>query len=299
MDIRKLYLIGGLMFCTMCVSVARAQQTAADSTGLPGDHFNLNGALEMFKSSANLADFEQRLNTEDNYVNNLDLNQDGEVDYVKVTEYRESDIRTVVLQVPVTETESQDVAVIEIEKNGDESALLQIAGDADLYGEEQIVEPTDATNAATQQRVVVNVWQWPSVRYIYAPGYAVYRPAWRWHYYPAYFHPWRVRPFRLYYYHARPYRSSYRVVRVRRVVNAPRLYRPHRTTSVVVKTRYPAAVNRKNVSRNTTRSVRINNAGTDNVGREHGGGRKTGTTKTVRTKRQRTVTSKTIKRKRN
>jgi hypothetical protein len=301
MDIRRIYLIVSLLFCTFCSCAAASQQPAVDSTGLPGDHFNLDGALDLFKSSANLSDFEQRLNTESNYVNNLDLNEDGEVDYVKVVEYHEDNIRTVVLQVAITETESQDVAVIEIEKNGEESAVLQIAGDPDLYGEEQIIEPAEAT-VASQQTVVVNVWHWPSVRYIYAPGYVVYRPAWRWRYYPPYFRPWRARPFRVYYYHPRPYRASYKVVRVRRVVNAPRIYRPYRTTSVTVRTRYPAAKTHKTVIRNTTNvqvnkttRVRKTNAVQPRSGNVRG--RRTGTTKTVQTRSQRTVSTKTVKKK--
>jgi hypothetical protein len=37
----------------------------ADSTGLPGDNFSLEGALELFKKSASPEEFEKLLNTED------------------------------------------------------------------------------------------------------------------------------------------------------------------------------------------------------------------------------------------
>lgn len=51
-----------------------------------------------------------------NKVTNLDLNQDGDVDFVRVNEFQEDDVRIFVLSVDISETESQDIAVIELEK---------------------------------------------------------------------------------------------------------------------------------------------------------------------------------------
>ena len=81
----------------------------SDSTGLPGDHFSLEGALDLFKKSASPEAFEKSLNNEENHINNLDLNGDGEIDYVKVISKQEGDIHIFILQVPVSETEDQDV----------------------------------------------------------------------------------------------------------------------------------------------------------------------------------------------
>jgi hypothetical protein len=167
-------------------------QSGEDSTGLPGDHFSLNGALEMFKQSSSPEDFEKRINTKDNNVNNLDLNGDGDVDYVKVIGKSENNAHAFVLQVPVSETENQDIAVIELEKTGDTTAVLQIIGDADIYGEELIVEASDGNEEPAEEMseeklngpsaaavnyapgfVVINVWRWPSVRFVYGP---VYKP---------------------------------------------------------------------------------------------------------------------------
>ena len=74
-------------------------------------------------------------------VNNLDLNEDGETDYIRVVDNMDGDAHALVLQAVLSETESQDVAVIEIEKQGAEAAILQIVGDADIYGEQTIAEP--------------------------------------------------------------------------------------------------------------------------------------------------------------
>jgi hypothetical protein len=257
--------VGCLLFYSTISFAFEGKTSVSDSTGLPGDHFNLEAALDLFKNSSSLEEFEKKLNSEDSYVNNLDLNGDGEVDYIRVNDYMEGDTRAIVIQTPVSETESQDIAVIEIEKNGDQSALIQIVGDEELYGSEKMVEPAEIT-ATTQTaraanasvsapapRVVVNVWAWPSVRYMYAPAYVVYRPAWRWRYYPSYWKPWRPRPFQVYYYHPRPFRAHYHPVYVNRVVRAHGIYRPHRTTSVVVRNRYNVTINR-NVNRNHPRN---------------------------------------------
>ena len=64
------------------VGISHAQ--GSDSTGLPGDHFSLQGAVEMFKKAGSIEEFEKLINTQSNNVNNLDLNADGEIDYVSV-----------------------------------------------------------------------------------------------------------------------------------------------------------------------------------------------------------------------
>ena len=118
----------------------------------------------------------------------------------------DKDVHAFVLQVPVSEKESQDIAVIELEKTGDAEAMLQIIGDADIYGEQTIVEPSEEGDEEMENQnkgadteylssmkaaVVVNVWVWPSVRYVYRPGYVVWVSPWRWKVYPGWWRPWR------------------------------------------------------------------------------------------------------------
>jgi hypothetical protein len=225
-----------------------------DSTGLPGDNFSLEGALAQFKEATSMEDFEQRLNTEANNVNNLDLNQDGETDYVRVEDHAEGNAHAIVLQVAVNETEAQDIAVIELEKNGDASAMVQIVGDEEIYGEQTIVEPSDdvqvekaggrgpaAEDLTLRPAVVVNVWAWPSVRFVYAPAYRPWVSPWHYRHYPGWYRPWRVHPWRRHYIGCAPFRLRYRPVTVHRVVVAHGVYRPHRHTSVVVVNRYRPA----------------------------------------------------------
>ena len=103
---------------------AAAQDLSADTTGLPGDNFSLQGALEMFKKAGSPEEFEKLINKEDNNVNNLDINGDGETDYIRVVDKMDKDLHAFILQVPVSETESQDIAVIEMEKTGDTTVVV-------------------------------------------------------------------------------------------------------------------------------------------------------------------------------
>lgn len=221
---------------------------SADSTGLPGDNFSLEAAIELFKKSDSPEEFEKKLNAPENDVNNLDLNEDGEIDYIRVVDNMDGDAHALVLQAVVNEKESQDVAVIEIEKQGNENAILQIVGDEDLYGAQKIAEPFEEEKAKTGRekgpaadaapvRIVVNVWFWPSVRFMYAPAYHVWVSPWRWHYYPSYWRPWRPHPWHVFHVRVAPYRVHYHVVTTHRVVRAHAVYAPRRTHSTVVHSR--------------------------------------------------------------
>ncbi|MBK8564756.1 MAG: hypothetical protein IPN76_15830 [Saprospiraceae bacterium] len=56
-----------------------------------------------FKKAASPEDFEKLLNFESNNVNNLDLNDDGEIDFVKVIDNMEEEVHALVLQVAINE----------------------------------------------------------------------------------------------------------------------------------------------------------------------------------------------------
>lgn len=282
--------------CALWTFPVFSQESGTDSTGLPGDHFSLQGALEMFKQSTSPEDFEKRINTEDNKVNNLDLNGDGEIDYVKVISKVEKDVHVFILQVPVSENENQDIAVIELEKNGNESAILQIIGEEDIYGEQVIVEPQDETenpekeggdemkgggpnpfyDADEEMGIVINVWPWPCVRFVYAPGYRPWISPWRWRHYPGWWRPWR--PFSWHVWHPfhHRYHRHYPIVRTHRVVHAHRVYTPVRTSSVTVKARHSANIGKYKVTRTKTTKTVTGPRGNTKVK----------TTKTTRVKRR-------------
>lgn len=245
---------------TLIFSVNFLLAQDAESSGLPGENFSLEGAVELFKKAESPEAFEKMLNDESNHVNNLDLNEDGEVDYVRVIDNMDGDVHAIVLQVAVSEDESQDVAVIEIEKTGAEEAILQIVGDEDVYGDETIVEPFESEANEngkngphiTVERIVVNVWGWPSVRFIYTPGYRVWVSPWRWRHYPVYWAPWRPHPFHVWHPFVTVHRPHYHVVTTHRVVRAHAVYTPRRTGSKTVRTRTTVVKTRKGTVKKST-----------------------------------------------
>ncbi|HRS39328.1 MAG TPA: hypothetical protein P5292_09135, partial [Bacteroidia bacterium] len=104
---------GLLFFFSMAISsMALAQQDSTARLGLPGDNLNLAAVLDVFRQSPTLESFESALNADTSKINNLDLNNDGKVDYIKVVDRPEENVHTIVLQVDLNEKETQDVAVI-------------------------------------------------------------------------------------------------------------------------------------------------------------------------------------------
>ena len=286
-------LLMSALFLAFNAFTAFAQdETEADSTGLPGDQFSLESALDLFKKSETLEDFEKLLNEKDNDVNNLDLNEDGQVDYIRVIDNMDGDVHAIVLQALFSASESQDIAVIELEKTGPENAVLQITGDEDIYGAELITEPFEeevekkgGKGGPSLQRspvvLVVNVWLWPSVRWVYRPGYVVYASPYRWGTYPRWWSPWRPFGWRAFHARAFRHRPHYHVVNTHRVVRAHAVYHPHRSHAKVVHTRTTTTVTKRGPmgGKHTTTKTTTNTK----VKGKHGGAaskQKTTTTKT-------------------
>jgi hypothetical protein len=87
---------------------------------------DLQAVAELFKDAKDLEEFEKSLNDLEIGVNNLDLDDNGEVDFIRVMEEASDDVHVIVLQVPLGKNEFQDVATIEVEKNGEEDYDMQI-----------------------------------------------------------------------------------------------------------------------------------------------------------------------------
>lgn len=254
-------LILSISICLAGIMPAFAQSDSkaeSDSLGLPGDNLDLYGVLELFKNAESIEAFEKALNEEGNQVNNLDLNGDGDVDYIRIIDQTDSGAHAITLQVPVSDKENQDVAAIEIEKTGDNEAHLQIVGDEDIYGADYIVEPKDEKTSTNDLRdedpyafenisrskiIIVNVWGWAPVRYIYGPRYVVWVSPWRWAYYPTYWHPWHPVAWRVHHARVIRYRAHCHRVHVHRVHVAHRVYHRHHVAGPYRQGRAPAHYN--------------------------------------------------------
>ncbi len=182
-----------------------------DSTGLEGDNLDLNAVMDLFKDSDSPEDFEKKLNTQSNHVNNLDLNGDGEVDYIRVIDSGDTTSHALTLQVAVNETESQDVAVIELEETADDVVQIQIVGDTELYGDNYILLP----EAAGTSPVIVNVIMWRPVRFMWTPGYVLWVSPWKYRHHPTWFRPWKPLQWHAYHGHVAHHHAHCRRVYVR------------------------------------------------------------------------------------
>jgi uncharacterized membrane protein YgcG len=188
------------------LSVPLYSQTGAssDSLGLPGDNLDLFAVLDLFQKSKTIEDFETSLNDEKTGINNLDLNLDNKIDFIKVQTKQQDKDFTFILQVDVTDKETQDVAVILVSKDKNDKVTMQIVGDKDLYGKDYVVEPKAAAPAVTPNpaytgadpataaapastTTVVVVESAPVVQYVYSPVYVPYYPPYHYGYYPPYF----------------------------------------------------------------------------------------------------------------
>jgi hypothetical protein len=221
-----LHILIAICFISQPVFSQTANDTA--SLGMAGDNLDLYAVLNLFQKSKTIEGFEKSLNEEKTKINNLDLNLDKKVDFIKVVTTQKDSSFTFILRVAVSKTDSQDVAIILLSKNKGK-INLQIVGDEDLYGKDYVIEPSpDGTPSITANPayegpdpVVVNVpatqtivvQSAPIVQYVYSPAYVPYYPPYYYGYYPPYFAAFTVMAVGIYrhnnYYHHHGYHGGH------------------------------------------------------------------------------------------
>jgi hypothetical protein len=256
------------------------QDTA--SLGLAGDNLDLYAVLNLFLKSKTIEDFEKSLNEQKTGINNLDLDLDGKVDFIKVVTKKEGDAYTFILQDAVSKTETQDVAVILVNRDKNKKVNVQIVGDEDLYGKDYVIEPkTNGSSSVTANPAYVGpdpvtkdvpatttviVQTAPVVQYVYSPVYVPYYPPYYYGYYPPYFAAFTVMAVGIYrhnnyYYHGGYYGGH---------------YGGHYGGGNTVIINNRNQINHYNSSRNTSNRVQHNNA-SGNYGNRGGTGNRPST----------------------
>ena len=138
------------------------------------NNLDLQAVSSIFGESRNLEDFERRLNDYDSQISNLDLNDDGEVDYLRVIESSEDNVHVVVVQAVLDRDVFQDVATIVVERSRNSRAYVQVIGDSYLYGDNYIIEP-----------VYIHT---PSIfSFFWGNRYRTWHSPYYWGYYPRYY----------------------------------------------------------------------------------------------------------------
>ncbi len=183
------------------------------------EHLNLEAVASVFGDAKDLEDFERKLNDPELRISNLDLNNDGYVDYLRVVEYTEKHTHLIAIQAVLGEDIYQDVATIEVEKDNSGKVKVLVVGDVYMYGEDYIIEPVYVHTPV----FFVSFW-----RPYYRPYYSVYY----WGYWPHYWHYWHPVHIDVYHHHVYHscinYHYHYNYVHVPRSHVAVHLHARHR-----------------------------------------------------------------------
>ncbi len=149
------------------------------------DNLDLRAVAYLFGESRDLEDFERRLNDPTNPLSNLDLNNDNQVDYLRVIESVENRSHLIIIQAVIGREIFQDVATVEVDRDNQNRMQVQVVGDVFLYGQNYIYEPV-----YYHTPIIYNTF-WVS-------HYRPYCSPWYWNYYPSHFYVWN--PFPVFYY---------------------------------------------------------------------------------------------------
>lgn len=178
------------------------------------DNLDLTAVSSIFGESQNLNDFERRLNDPKLQISNLDLNNDNQVDYLRVIESVESSTHIIIIQSIIGRDLYQDVATIEVEKDRSNKISIQIVGNAFIYGQNYIYEP----QYYLTPQIYASFW---------ASYYRPYYSTWTWNLYPTFYVAWNRYPvyrYRQNVYGCVNYRNTYTYVNYRRCFRAPAIY---------------------------------------------------------------------------
>ncbi len=223
-----------LLFCSSVLLLAQQDVTIVSESAEVSADLDLKAVSELFKEAENLEEFEKTLNDPETGLNNLDLDENGEVDFIRVVEDVDGESHLIILQALLGESEFQDVATIEVEKTGAENYNMVIHGEESFYGADYYVTPA-----------VVHIHTWPVIRWMYRPAYHPYRSLYHFGFYPRWWKSYR--PVSVKVYHSRTVKivktPNFVLVKKPRTHSAIKAkYVPHRSVLVKKKTLVPVKV---------------------------------------------------------
>lgn len=167
------------------VTTATTQIYAADND--ISLYLDLQGVAAAFAQSSSVQKFENLLNDSSYMLSNLDLNNDGYVDYLRVLETVENNAHVFLIQAVLSQNVYQDVATIVAEVSPYTTTYVQVIGNPYIYGPNYIVQP-------------VFVVRPPIIDFLLRPAYRPWTSPWYWNHFPTYYR--RPVPVYLNHYHA-------------------------------------------------------------------------------------------------
>ena len=149
-------------------------------------YLDLNAVAAAFAESRTVAEFEQLLNSSRYMINNLDLNRDGWIDYLRVIETHRGVYHTFLIQACLGPSLYQDVATL-VAEHRPSALYVEVIGNRWLYGPNYIVRP-------------VFVKRPPLWDVFGRPAYAAWSSPYYYDYWPSYYQ--KPRPIYLNHYQA-------------------------------------------------------------------------------------------------
>jgi len=100
------------------------------------DGLNLQAVTDLATKVKTAEEFETKLNEKGNKINNLDLNEDDKVDYIKVTEINQDKQYgfSLTTELSKEKKEEQELCVIQFEQDADKQVTVQTHGNSNIYG---------------------------------------------------------------------------------------------------------------------------------------------------------------------
>ena len=155
-------------------------------------YLDLQAVAAAFAQSSTVKDFEMLLNNSSYMISNLDLNEDGYVDYLRVMSAMQGYNHVFVIQAVLAPDIYQDVATIVAEVPSYGNYYVEVIGSPYIYGPNYVVRPVYYTRPVIFSHLC---------RYDYRP----WMSPWCWNHFPSHYrHP---APVVLNHYHA--YISTY------------------------------------------------------------------------------------------
>ncbi|MFB9110696.1 hypothetical protein [Flavobacterium gyeonganense] len=204
----------GLSSCAV-----QSQTTVYAKNSDISDNLDLRAVASIFGESANLQDFERRLNDPKYQISNLDLNNDDQVDYLRVIETVENRTHVIVIQSVLDRDVYQDIATIDVERDNYNKVSIQVIGNSYFYGPNYIYEPVYNVTPV----IYSSFW---------VTNYRPYYSTWTWNFFPTYYVAWR--PYPIYRYRRNVdvcinVNNHYNYVNNRRSYRAPVIYESRRS----------------------------------------------------------------------
>ena len=205
------------------------QVTVNESEPSVGENLDLQALGELVKQSNNPQEIEEKLNM-DNSINNLDLDGDGNRDYLKVTEFGEGNDRGY----SITDVQSDGEPEVATVNVNIQNQTMQLNGNPNYYGNMNNSYQSSFTNTD----FLLLAW-------MMQPHYTYYRSPYHYGYYGYHYRPVPVMSYRSY--HSSPYISN---------THSKTTYR---TTTKTTTTTHIKSPNSSNTSKAVNNHVSVSN----------------------------------------